>query len=173
VLSASSLGVVTDVRIDEGHYAQAGQLLMTLISATDVWVQADIRENGIGNIKEGNRAEIALDVAPGRVFPWKVTSLGYGVGQGGNDSLGTLRTVQGQSGWLRDAQRFPVIIEFADDSAHGLRRAGGPEFADLDAHWRSRRIAVLLSDRRGSGISLFHRPDAVGRAVVRYGHILG
>jgi multidrug resistance efflux pump len=117
--------VVTDVRIDEGHYAQAGQPLMTFISATDVWVEADMKENNISNIKVGDSAEIVLDVAPGRVFPGKVTSVGYGVGQGQNASLGTLRSIEGKSGWLRDAQRFPAIIEFSDDSTRGLRRAGG------------------------------------------------
>ena len=29
------------------------------------------------------------------------------------------------SGWLRDAQRFPVLIRFDDDSAKGLRVVGG------------------------------------------------
>ena len=33
--------------------------------------------------------------------------------------------MQGKSGWLREAQRFPVIITFDDDSAKGLRRLGG------------------------------------------------
>ena len=124
-ISAPTLGVITDVRIDEGHYAQAGQPLMTFISATDVWIQANMRENSIGNIKEGDSAEIVLDIAPGRVFPGKVSSIGYGAGQGRDESLGSLRTIEGQSGWLRDAQRFPVIIDFADDSARSLRRVGG------------------------------------------------
>jgi multidrug resistance efflux pump len=125
VMNAPSLGVVTDVRIDEGHYAGAGQPLMTFISATDVWIQANMRENSIGNIKVGDSAEISLDVAPGRVFPGKVTSIGYGVGKGRSESLGALRIIEGQQGWLRDAQRFPVIIEFTDDSVLGLRRVGG------------------------------------------------
>ncbi len=124
-ITAPTLGVVTDVRIDVGHYAQAGQPLMTFISSTDVWIQANMRENSIGNIKAGDSADIVLDVAPGRVFEGKVVGIGFGAGQGRNESLGTLRTIEGQQGWLRDAQRFPVIIDFADDSAFGLRRVGG------------------------------------------------
>ena len=39
--------------------------------------------------------------------------------------VGELATVSSRSGWLRDAQRFPVIIRFEDESAKGLRRVGG------------------------------------------------
>ena len=39
--------------------------------------------------------------------------------------IGGLATVEAKSGWLRDAQRFPVIISFEDDEAQGLRRLGG------------------------------------------------
>jgi multidrug resistance efflux pump len=65
-----------------------------------------------------------LDVAPGRIFQGKVASIGFGVATD-RDSLGGLPSVGGQSGWLRDPQRFPVIIRFSDDSSRGLRRAGG------------------------------------------------
>ncbi len=124
-LRAPSDGGITNLKIDEGHYANAGAPLMTFVSATDVWIQANLRENSIGNLKVGDRAEIALDIAPGRIFPGKVSSIGFGVKQPSGGEVGELETVKGDSGWLRDAQRFPVIIEFADNSAYGLRRAGG------------------------------------------------
>ena len=33
--------------------------------------------------------------------------------------------VKGDSGWLRDAQRFPVVIHFDDDRVVGYRHIGG------------------------------------------------
>jgi multidrug resistance efflux pump len=124
-LRAPSDGGITNLKIDEGHYANAGAPLMTFVSATDVWIQANMRENSIGNLKVGDRAEITLDIAPGRIFPGKVSSIGFGVKPPSGGEVGELETVKGDSGWLRDAQRFPVIIEFTDDSTYGLRRAGG------------------------------------------------
>lgn len=118
-------GGITNLKIDEGYYAKAGTPLMTFVSATDVWVQANIRENGVGNIKIGDPAEIALDMAPGRVFPGKVSSRGFAVKQPSGGAAGEAATVKGESGWLRDAQRFPVVIRFEDDSAYGYRFAGG------------------------------------------------
>ena len=50
---------------------------------------------------------------------------GYAVQQPTQGAPGSLVTVKTSSGWLRDAQRFPVIIRFDDDSARGYRFIGG------------------------------------------------
>jgi len=88
-------------------------------------VQADMRENSLGHIKEGNPVDIVLDAAPGKVFKGEVLSVGYGVSDNSSNSLGGLSTVQTSTGWLRQAQHFPVLIGFSDDSAKGYCRAGG------------------------------------------------
>ncbi len=122
---APGLGLITNLKIDVGHYAKTGTALMTFVSGTDVWVQANMRENTLGHVMPGNEVDLVLDVAPGRVFRGVVRSVGAGVAQGRAESLGELQTIKTTSGWLRDAQRFAVIIDFADDEAYGLRRAGG------------------------------------------------
>jgi len=124
-IRAPTDGLITNLRIDVGQYAQAGQPLMTFLSTTDVWIQADMRENSIANVKPGDPVEILLDIAPARIFAGEVASIGYGVGQDRNVSLGELPTITESSGWLRESQRFPVIIKFVGDASRGLRRAGG------------------------------------------------
>ena len=129
-LGATSLvapmeGGIANLQVQEGYYATAGQPMMTFVSARDVWIQANLRENSIGNVKVGDPVEIALDVAPGRIFSGTVTSLGFAVDQSSSGEMGEAVTIEGGSGWLRDAQRFPVVIDFADDSATGYRRRGG------------------------------------------------
>ena len=111
--------------IDIGHYAAAGQPVGTFISVRDVWIQADMRENNIANIEIGDAVELALDVAPGRVLRGTVRSVGYGVSAGPEGSRGELAQVSQSKGWLRDPQRFPVIITFESEAAVGLRRVGG------------------------------------------------
>jgi multidrug resistance efflux pump len=122
---APSDGGITNVDIGVGQYATAGQPIMTFISASDAWVVANLRENSLGNITVGDEAEIVLDVAPGRIFKGTVASIGYGVETNSRTQLGALPTVSSQSGWLREPQRFPVIVRFADEKSRGLRRAGG------------------------------------------------
>ncbi|MFV2060416.1 MAG: HlyD family secretion protein [Gammaproteobacteria bacterium] len=122
---APSDGGITNLKIDDGHYAKKGAAVMTFISIDEVWIQANLRENSIANIKAGNEVDIALDVAPGSIFKGKVSSVGFAVKQDSGGAVGDLETIKGDSGWLRDAQRFPVIITFDDNSSRGLRRLGG------------------------------------------------
>ncbi len=123
-LYAPSAGGITNLRIDEGRYASIGQPLMTFVSASQVWIEASMRENSIGNIRPGDPVDIVLDVAPGRVFSGEVASIAFGVDTGADTTGGLAKTEQ-TSGWLRDPQRFPVIIKFSDDDSRGLRREGG------------------------------------------------
>lgn len=125
VIKAPGSGGVTNMMLDAGQYAKAGQPLMTFVSDRTVWIEAHLRENSIGRIKEGDPVDIVLDVAPGKIFKGTVQSVGYGVDWGGSNSAAELPSIGGSKDWLRDPQRFPVIISFVDDSTKGLRREGG------------------------------------------------
>ncbi len=125
VIQAPSKGGITNLQIEEGYYASAGVPLMTFIEFDNVWIQANMRENNIANIEQDDPVDILLDVAPGKVFKGRVSSVGFAVHSAATGEVGGLATVESKSGWLRDAQRFPVIITFEDDSAYGLRRLGG------------------------------------------------
>ena len=130
-IRAPSDGIITNLLVDIGHFAAAGKPIMTFISIRDVWVQADLRENALVNVKAGNQVEMVLDAAPGRVFLGEVTSVGYGVADSSRDNLGGLATVKPAQGWLRQAQHIPVLIRFTDDEARGSMRVGGQVNAQI------------------------------------------
>ncbi len=109
---APARGTVTDLRIDVGHFAQAGAPVMTLIAIHDLWISADMTENNLGNIDPGDGVAIVLDVMPGEVLKGRVRSVGGGVGSGQQSPPGTLPTVENSRDWLRQAQRIPVAVEF-------------------------------------------------------------
>lgn len=124
-IRAPSDGVITNLTIDVGQYAAAGSPLMTFISTRSVWIQADLRENCLVHIRQGNRVEIVLDAAPGHIFNGEVLSVGYGVSDNVGNTLGGLTTVQPTQGWLRQAQHIPVLIRFTDDESRSFKRVGG------------------------------------------------
>jgi multidrug resistance efflux pump len=124
-LFAPSNGGITNLEVQVGHYANAGQPLMTFVSGSGVWIEAYLRENNLANIKPGDPVDIVLDMVPGRIWKGSVQSKGYAVQKPTKGSPGGLVTVKTSSGWLRDAQRFPVIIKFDDQSARGYRFLGG------------------------------------------------
>lgn len=124
-IRAPTDGAASNFRLKEGVFASAGQPLMTFISSEDVWIEAYFRENSLGNMKPGNEVEFALDYAPGKVFKGKVGNIDYGVDWGQSEQTGKLAQVSGQSGWLRQSQRFPVTIIMSGEETKGLRRVGG------------------------------------------------
>lgn len=124
---ARSAGLITDLRTEAGQFAAAGNPVMTLIAIHDVWVSADMTENNLGLVEVGSPVGIVLDTLPGRIFEGRVRSIGYGVSVGQATPPGSLPTVQNSRDWLRPAQRFPVIVEFAPGELAKLRgiRVGG------------------------------------------------
>ncbi|WP_421210767.1 HlyD family secretion protein [Aeromonas enteropelogenes] len=124
---APSRGLVTDLRTDVGQFVSAGAPAMTLIAIHDVWISADMTENNLGNLKPGDEVAIVLDVMPGQVFKGRIRSLGNGVSAGNQTAAGSLPTVQNNRDWLRQAQRFPVAIEFDKEELARLQgiRVGG------------------------------------------------
>lgn len=124
-IRAPAGGGISNLKIDEGYYAKAGTPLMTFVAFDDIWIQANFRENSFSNIQIGDTAEIVLDMLPGEVLKGTVSGREFAVKQPTGGGAGEAVTVKAHSGWLRDAQRFPVTIEFDDDSAYGYRFVGG------------------------------------------------
>jgi multidrug resistance efflux pump len=141
VIYAPERGGISNLQVSVGYFANAGQPIMTFVSASNVWVEANMRENSLSNVKTGDPVEIALDVAPGKIFKGKVVSIGFGVDEG-TESLGSLAQVETTSGFLRESQRFPVIIRFTDDDSIGYRRHGGQ--ADVIIYTRDRSMLNML-----------------------------
>lgn len=145
VVTATSQGLITDLRADVGLFAGAGQPVLTLISTHDVWINAEFTENNLGHMREGTTVEIVLDVLPGEVFTGKVRSIGLGVSTGQAPPPGNLPTVDNNRDWLRQSQRYPVRVEFDPGQIERLKgyiRIGGQ--AEVIAYTEGHGFLKLL-----------------------------
>lgn len=109
-LHAPTRGAIADLTIGVGTFAQAGKSLFTLGSFEDIWVEAYLTENNLGLVKVDQPVEIALDIAPGRLFAGVVSSITPDASAGVSSSGGLARA-QDEQAWMRNAQRFPVRIK--------------------------------------------------------------
>ena len=142
---ASSAGVITDLRADVGQFAGTGSPVMTLIAVHDLWISAEFTENNLGHLRAGSPVDIVLDALPGRVLAGTVRSIGLGISAGQPPPPGTLPTIQNSRDWLRQSQRFPVIIDFELPREESLRRqlrVGGQ--ASVIAYSEGHGILALL-----------------------------
>jgi len=117
---------------------------MTLVAIRDVWINAEFTENNLGHLRGGTPVEILFDALPGAVFDGKVRSIGLGVDAGQTTTPGTLPTIDNDRDWLRQSQRFPVIVEFAagDEVLRGQLRVGGQ--ASVIAYTEGHQFLALL-----------------------------
>jgi len=146
-IRAPSDGGITNLSIDEGYYANVGVPIMTFVSFTDVWVQANLRENSVANVKPGDKVELILETTPGRVFKGTVFSSGFAVQQPSGAEVGQATVIRGSTGWLRDAQRFPVVIYFEQDTfPQGIRLVGGQASVQIyteDSNWLLNGLGII------------------------------
>jgi multidrug resistance efflux pump len=128
VVTAPAAGVITDLRTDVGLYAGTGSPVLTLVAIRDVWINAEFTENNLGHMQVGTPVDIVFDALPGRVFKGRVRSIGLGVSAGSAPPPGTLPSIDNSRDWLRQSQRFPVIVGFdarQDPALHDALRVGG------------------------------------------------
>ena len=122
VVRATSGGVITDLRTDVGLFAGTGSPVLTLIVIDEVWINAEFTENNLGHVAVGTPVEILFDALPGRVYRGEVRSIGLGTSPGSEQPAGALPTIQNNRDWLRESQRFPVIIGFDTQQDADLRK---------------------------------------------------
>lgn len=144
---APANGAVTNLRLSPGQFASRGQPVMSFIADGPRWVTAQMRENQLGNIAAGNRAYVVFDDRPGRVFPARVESVGWGIAQGGEAPTGQLPDVNAPSGWLREPQRFPVriVLDPPADAAQKLPPGRSGAQANVVVLTRERSLMNPLS----------------------------
>jgi len=134
-LLAPGDGAISNLQLNVGQFATAGQPALTFLDVRLVWLQAFLRENSLEYVTPGTRAEVVLDVLPGRVLPARVESVGWGIGESDIDSAtGLPKPRQGSGGWLAPAQRFPVQLAF--------ETAGGPP---QGVRYNSRASVILYT----------------------------
>ena len=148
VVRATDRGEITNLDVDVGAFAGAGHPLMTLISLSDVWVQAEFTENNLGHMGEGTPVELLFDSLPGPVFEGRVANIGLGIQAGRSAQPGTLPSIDNNRDWLRQAQRFPVIVRFdagQDEALLNNLRIGGQSsvIAYTEPAWLTRMLGKL------------------------------
>ena len=81
-------GMITNLRLSKGQYANRGQPVMSFIEGNSVWLTAYLRENQLSRVAPGNAVRVTFDLLPGRVFDGQVDSVGWGVTNGGDEAPG-------------------------------------------------------------------------------------
>lgn len=121
---ADHAGVVSNLQLEEGVYAQAGVPVMVLVGES-LDIVADFREKSLRHVDAGDPVRIVFDALPGQVFEARVASIDAGVREGQQLANGQLADIPITDRWVRDAQRLRLYAaleeELTEPPASGAR----------------------------------------------------
>src|SRR5271155_5876194 len=108
-------GWVSDLILQQGGYATAGQPAVTLVNAESFWVVAYFDETQLPRIQIGDQAKMVLMAYPGQPMWGHVAGFGHGISVA-NAAPGVqgLPSVNPIFTWVRLAQRIPIRVELDD-----------------------------------------------------------
>ena len=101
--------VGSDVPVQPGQVVQPGQTLLTLVVASNKWVQANFKETQLGRVRVGQPATVRVDLL-GQTFHGRVERLGPATGA----ALAVLPPQNATGNFTKVVQRVPVRIALED-----------------------------------------------------------
>lgn len=99
-------GLVAKKAVNLGQKVSAGQVLFSIVDVAHEWVDANLKESQLKNIKPGQAVSLVSDVN-GKTYAGVVQSIGAGSGS----SLSLLPAQNATGNWIKVVQRVPVRIE--------------------------------------------------------------
>jgi len=133
IIRAPIDGVVTKVeQIQIGDHVDAAAPLFALMSAHDLWVEANFKETQLTYMRPGEHSTFTVDAYPGRTFHGTVTSTSPGTGS----SFSLLPPENSSGNWVKVVQRLPVRLSIDDADPKLPLAAGMSATAEVDTEHR-------------------------------------
>jgi len=129
VLRSPVDGVVGNRRARVGGVATAAAAQMSIVPSHGLWVDANLKEGQLGNVRPGLPATVRADVLPGHAFHGRVASVAPATGA----QFSVLPTENATGNFTKIVQRVPVRIVLDEaDPAFRVLRPGLSVTAEVD-----------------------------------------
>jgi membrane fusion protein (multidrug efflux system) len=142
VIPAPIDGYVARRSVQIGQHVTPGNNLMAIVPLNALWVDANLKEMQLRNVRIGQPATVTADIYGGHVeYHGKVS--GIAAGTGGAFSLLPPQNAVGN--WIKVVQRIPVRISLdAEDLKKHPLRIGMSTTVDIDTHDRKGSVLTAL-----------------------------
>jgi membrane fusion protein (multidrug efflux system) len=113
-----------------GQHIDTGSPVLSLVSDTNVWVEANFKETELGKLQLNQAVEISIDAYPDLRWKGNVESLGAATGA----EYSILPPQNATGNWIKVVQRVPVRIKLQEAEAGPVLRAGMSVYVKIDTH---------------------------------------
>jgi membrane fusion protein (multidrug efflux system) len=121
-------GTVSRMRLEPGEWVEAGEPAFTIISPTDLWIEANLKETQLTHLAPGQRVEIQVDAYPDQRWDGRVESISGATGA----EFAVIPPQNASGNWVKVVQRLPVRIRLDGEAELASLRAGMTASVTID-----------------------------------------
>ncbi|TSD83141.1 HlyD family secretion protein [Mycobacterium sp. KBS0706] len=146
-VTAPDDGIVARVEdLQVGDFVNPGASEFSLLSARQLWVEANFRETDLTHMRPGQPATIDVDAYPGHPFKAQVASMSPGTGS----DFSMLPPENATGNWVKVVQRLPVRLELDETDPAWPLFSGISATVRVDtgyrASWRHSVMAAFAAE---------------------------
>jgi len=140
-IRAPASGIVSNMKLQVGEYAQAGKPIFSLIENQPIWVEANLKETQLTHILPGQQATIVADAYPDKIWESVVSNIAPATGA----EFSILPPQNASGNWVKVVQRIPINLVITDQAGGPQLRAGMTVSVRIDTR-RKRKMSKQLRD---------------------------
>ena len=99
-------GIIAKLNLEEGEYIDIGKILFAIVDEKKSWLEANLKETDLTNIKEGQSAFFIPDAFPDSTWNASVQSISPATGA----EFSILPPQNSSGNWVKVVQRIPVKL---------------------------------------------------------------
>ena len=140
-IRAPASGIVSNMKLQVGEYAQAGKPVFSLIQNQPIWIEANLKETQLTHILPGQQATIVVDAYPDKIWESVVSSIAPATGA----EFSILPPQNASGNWVKVVQRIPINLVITDQAGGPQLRAGMTVSVRIDTR-RKRELSGQMRD---------------------------
>jgi membrane fusion protein (multidrug efflux system) len=113
---------------ERGAYVRAGTPVMSVVSGTKMWIEANFRETDLTYVKPGQKVTISVDTYPDRTWTGTVAS----IARASTAEFSVLPAQNSSGNWVKVVQRIAVRIAVVHHEGDPPLRAGMSTSVEID-----------------------------------------
>jgi membrane fusion protein (multidrug efflux system) len=110
IILAKQDGVIAKLNLEEGEYIDVGKILFAIVDEKKAWLEANLKETELTNIKVGQSAFFTPDTYPNSSWSAQVESISPATGA----EFSILPPQNSSGNWVKVVQRIPVKLSISN-----------------------------------------------------------
>ena len=109
IILAKQDGVIAKLNLEEGEYIDVGKILFAIVAEKNAWLEANLKETDLTNIKVGQSAFFIPDTYPNSSWSAHVESISPATGA----EFSILPPQNSSGNWVKVVQRIPIKLSIS------------------------------------------------------------